>query len=362
MNILVIDAWLPTPERDSASLRMFHLLDLLREFGSVTFAADDLRARYSGLRAVEQLGVRVVHHSLAEHPAENSYDAIFLSRAPVAEKYLALAKQLAPRAKIIFDTTDLHYLRMFRGAQVLNNRMLLRRALEMKRTEFALMRAADLTLVVSAVEQAMLARDCPEARVQILSNILDVQPGARSFDERAGILFIGAFPHQPNADAMQWFCVDILPRVRATLGNVKITIVGSQPPEWLQAFHAENFIVAGHVPDLAPLLHQTRLTIAPLRYGAGVKGKVLQSMSYGVPVVATPIAAEGIPAQERRDILIANDAKAFADAMHELYGDETLWQTLAQNGTRIIQEHFSRDAARDALKKLFNELSFRAVR
>lgn len=358
MNILVIDAWLPTPDRDSASLRMFHLLELLREFGAVTFAADDLYARDSGLEAVEQLGVRVVKNSIAEHLAENFYDTIFLSRAPVAEKYLPLVKQYAPRAKIIFDTTDLHYVRMFRGAQVMNNKMLLRRALEMKRTELELMRAADVTLVVSAAEQEMLARECPTARVQILSNILDVQPPAQLFAERDGILFIGAFPHRPNEDAMQFFCADILPRVRARLGNVKITIVGSQPPEWLQKLHAENFIVAGHVPNIAPPLHQTRLTVAPLRYGAGVKGKVLQSMSYGVPVVATPIAAEGIPAQHRRAILIANDAEAFADAVRELYGDEALWHTLAQNGARVVQEHFSRDAARNVLTNLFSDLSF----
>jgi glycosyltransferase involved in cell wall biosynthesis len=218
------------------------------------------------------------------------------------------------------------------------------------------MRKADMTLVVSAAEQEILARDCPEARVRIVSNIHDVHCSTRTIAERHGIVFVGAFPHHPNVDAMQFFCKDILPSVRQRLGDTKITIVGSQPPQWLQNMNSEHFVVAHRIPDLAPLLNECRVSMAPLRYGSGVKGKVLLSMGYGVPVVGTSIAAEGIPAMTGREILIADNAVSFADALNEVYRDEMLWNKLAQNGKKVVENYFSRDVARSALTRLFREL------
>lgn len=360
MKILVVDAWLPTPDRDSASLRMFALLQVLREFGEVTFAADDFAARRSGLEQVLGLGVRViappigVEDELRAHGI--GYEVVFLSRVQVAEKYFAAARELAPRAKLIFDTTDLAYVRGFRGAKALGNVSLLRRALALKKTELALVRAAEMTLVVSAVEQATLGTDCPEAQVRVVSNIQEVVPSAVPYGEREGILFVGTFSHLPNTDGMQWFCDVALPRVREQLGGVKVTVVGSHPPDRLKALDAADFVVAQHVSDLAPLLDRCRVMIAPLRFGAGVKGKVLLGMGYGVPVVGTTMAAEGIPVTQGRDMLIADEGGVFADAVVKAYTDETLWNTLARNGARVVEENFSRAVARAALEKIFREL------
>lgn len=362
MNVLVIDAWLPTPDRDSASLRMFRLLGLLTEFGTVTLAADDFDARASGLGGVQGLGVRVVTPPLTAQieleQCGGEYDVIFLSRVEVADKYLTIAREYAPQAKIVFDTTDLAFVRAFRGAKVLGNRNLVRRAVELKRLELDLIRAADVTLVVSTAEQAMLAQECPGAGVRVVSNIHEVSPSERAFTQRSGILFVGAFPHHPNADGMRWFCDEILPRVRERLGDIHVTVVGSEPPQWLRARQDEHFQVAGHVRNLAPLWEECRASVAPLRYGAGVKGKVLSSMGHGVPVVGTTIAAEGMPAQDRREMMIADDAAGFADALCEVYGDERVWKTLAQNGITLVREKFSREVAHKALRELFVELGF----
>ena len=344
MKLLVVDAWLPTPNIDSASQRMCNLLGLLREFGEVTFAADDFAARPSGWKAIQGLDVRVETPpvSVREHLEQfaNSYDAIFLSRVTVAGAHLATARQCAPQARIVFDTTDLAYMRGFRGAKVTGNRNLLLQAVESKATELA----ADMTLVVSAAEQKMLGRDCPEARVRIVSNIHEVYPSTRPFQDRGGIVFIGAFSHHPNVDAMEFFCKDILPDVREQLGDVKITIAGGQPPQWLQDMRNEQFVVAGWVLDIGTLLSECRVLMAPVRYGAGVKGKVLLSMGYGVPVVGMSIAGEGIPARTRREIMIADDAVSFADALGEAYRDELLWNTLvlARRGESCAHRFVSR--------------------
>ena len=145
-------------------------------------------------------------------------------------------------------------------------------------------------------------------------------------------------------------------RLRERLGDAKITIAGSQPPRWLPDVQREQFVVAGWVPDIATLLSECRVSMAPLRYGVGVKGKVLLRMADGVPVVGTPIAAEGIPARTRREIMIADDAVSFADALGEAYRDELLWNTLAQEGKDVVAKHFSRDVARTALAGLFRDL------
>lgn len=360
MKILVVDAWLPTPDRDSASLRMVNLLRILCEFGEVTFAADDFAARRSGLDKVQSLGVSVV---VPPEPAQGhlercgqAYQVIFLSREPVAEKYVTRARKTAPKARLVFDTTDLHYVRAFRGAKVTGKLNLLRQAMETKQAELAVMRQADATLVVSTVERDILENDCPEARVHIVSNIHEVSGAGRPFAQRAGIVFVGAFAHHPNQDAVEFFCRDILPRVRETLANAPITIIGRQPPNWLRAMNGEHFHVMEHVRDLAPILDACRLTIAPLRYGAGVKGKVLTSMSYGVPVTATSVAAEGIPVVNWRDMLIADEPGSFAGAVDELYRDEKLWNTISENGRAIVARYFSPEVAREALAELFEQL------
>jgi glycosyltransferase involved in cell wall biosynthesis len=272
-----------------------------------------------------------------------------------------MVRSSAPHTCIIFDTTDLHYLRAFRGAKVTGNLNLLRQALELQRAELAAVRRADATLVVSSVEQEILARECPGARVSIVSNIHPIQGSAGSFGAREGIVFIGAFPHHPNQDAMRYFMAEIYPLVKARHPSVPITIIGSEPPAWLVAAASDTVTVTGHVADLDAYLNRCRLTIAPLRYGAGVKGKVLTSMSYGVPVVASSIAIEGIPAQDRREVLIADEPVGFSNALHELYTDAALWSALSMNGLEMVRENFSAAAARDALAQLFLALRQRRV-
>jgi glycosyltransferase involved in cell wall biosynthesis len=272
---------------------------------------------------------------------------------------MSVVKAYAPRARVIFDTTDLHHVRAFRAAKLTGNARALRSAVETKRDELAMARASDVTLVVSPLEQQALQRECSGARVHVVSNIHAAHGSAAGFAERRGIVFVGAFAHHPNADAMQYFFDEIYPLLRSQL-DAPITVIGSQPPAWLRAKTDSHVIVTGHVRDLASYLNRCRLTIAPLRYGAGVKGKVLESMSYGVPVVGTSIAAEGIPAHDRREMLIADAPARFCDAVIELYSNQPLWNQLSANGLALIQNYYSASSARIALVRVFEELSLAA--
>ena len=155
---------------------------------------------------------------------------------------------------------------------------------------------------------------------------------------------------------MVHFVQDILPRVRAAIPGLKFYVIGSRPPASVISLASDDVIVLGHVPDVRPYFEACRLSVAPLRYGAGVKGKVNQSLSFGVPVVATPVAVEAMYLVHGEDVLVAEDPEAFAKAMIRAYTDSALWNRLSRNGLSNIERHFSPEVARQALEGLLTDL------
>jgi glycosyltransferase involved in cell wall biosynthesis len=151
---------------------------------------------------------------------------------------------------------------------------------------------------------------------------------------------------------MLWYARDVLPHMRRSLPGVATYVIGGDVPAAVKSLAADDFLVLGHVPDIAPYFAGCRVSIAPLRYGAGVKGKVNLAMSHGLPVVATSVAIEGMHLTAGEDVLVADDPRAFADAVPRVYDDESLWQQLSTGGRRNIERHFSRDVARAALRGL----------
>jgi O-antigen biosynthesis protein len=358
-RVLVIDACMITPDQDSGSLRMFEMLGVMAKLDcKVTFLADNLEYREPYVSQIQALGVEVIYHPvhsnvtrfLERHASE--YEVIMLSRATVAVKHIDTVKNAAPRARVIFDTVDLHFLRQEREAELANDAIARAAAARMKRTELEIMSKADVTLVVSPVEEKLLDEIAPDVRVSIVSNIHVPMPGAKAFSERSGAIFIGGFRHPPNLDAITWYVENVLPILRAKNANIITTVIGSNAPPSLQKFAADDFVIAGFVPDVTPYYDAARLSISPLRYGAGVKGKVNISMQYGVPVVATSPSVEGMYLCDGADVLRADDAEAFADAMIRANTDEALWNTLRMNGLQNIETHFSRITARRALSPL----------
>jgi glycosyltransferase involved in cell wall biosynthesis len=217
-----------------------------------------------------------------------------------------------------------------------------------------------VTIVVSPVERELLAGLAPESRVLLLSNIHEPLPGGKPFAQRHGLVFIGGFQHPPNTDAVLWYAREVLPYVRRSLPGVVTYIVGSKVPATIRALAADDLVVTGYVPDVAPFFTGCRISIAPLRYGAGVKGKVNLAQSYGLPVVATSPAVEGMHLVPDEDVLVADDAEGFAASIARLYGDEALWTKLSRNGVANVERHFSRRVAARALDELFGIADARA--
>ena len=360
-QVLVIDALTPQPDRDSGSLRLVNLMRLLVEEGAhVVFVPANRSADGDYTRALQALGVECWHAPsmprlpawLREHGPR--FDVAMVSRHYIAAECLPLLRKYAPQAKLLFDTVDLHYLRERRQAELSGDAAALRAAERTRTQELALIRNADATLVVSEAERALLATDAPGADVRVLSNLHRDAPQGPPWSQRDGVLFVGGFRHPPNVDAVLWFVREVFPRIRAALPRIEFHCVGGDVPEAIARLAGIDGVrIHGHVPDLQPLLDAARVSVAPLRYGAGVKGKVNQAMAHGLPVVATSPAVEGMHLRDGEDVLVADDAEAFADAVVRLHGNEALWTRLAANGRANVAAHFSLDAARATVRDVF---------
>ncbi len=357
-HILVIDHRMLTPDQDSGSLRMFNLFRVLQSMGHrVTFLPDNLYAEEPYTAQLQQMGIEVIHSpyysSVSDYLNQFGYkfDVVLLSRLFVMAKNISAVRKNCPKAKVLYDTVDLHFLREMREAELANDAKARKAAEETREHELSLMELADATIVVSPYEEGLLQADKPNLKLHTVSNIHEVHGTETGYKERADILFIGGFEHPPNADAVKWFVQEIFPIVQAKLADVKFHIIGSKPDKSVKALAEQNtsVIVHGFVEDVSDYFHNIRLTVAPLRYGAGVKGKVNQSLAYGVPCVATPIAAEGMDLNHNVDIYIAESPEAIAEGVIAVYSDQSQWELLSQGGLENIERVFSLNAAKKSL-------------
>jgi GT2 family glycosyltransferase len=355
-RVLFVDACMLTPDQDSGSGRTLAMLELMIRAGAkVTFVADNLEHRQPYVRGLQQRGVEVLYAPYVRSVAAligargREFDVVMLARHYVAAAHLATVRKLAPQAFVVFDTVDLHFLRAERLAALEGGTA----ARARREDELGLIRRADVTIVVSAVERDVLRELVPDARVLLLSNIHEPRAGGKPFEEREGLVFIGGFQHPPNTDGVLWYAREVLPLVRSRLPGVRTFIVGSKVPATIRALAAPDFVVTGYVPDVSSFFTGCRLSISPLRYGAGVKGKVNLAMSYGLPVVATSPSVEAMHLRPDEDVLVADDAESFAAAIERGYRDPVLWQKLSHNGVANIERHFSRAVAARALADLF---------
>lgn len=348
-----------TPDQDAGSVRMLNLLRILRDEGHhVTFIADNLDGNPKYAAMLTRMGVEVLYGRFAGSVRKvlrdrgPTLDAIVFCRHYIATQYVNSVRSLAPRAQIIFDTVDLHFVREEREAQLLGNAAMVRSAALTRAKELSVIEKSDVTIVVSSVEKTLLAKIKPAARIDIISLINTPISVATPLAERKGILFIGGFRHAPNVDAIQWYVSAVLPLVRQLLPDVVTTVVGSNMPDEIGALRQDGLQILGFVEGTDPLLRSARVSIAPLRYGAGIKGKINEAMNYGIPVVATQCAVEGMQLEDGRDVLVADDANDFAQAIVRLHTDSTLWGTLSAAGRANVHAHFSPDAARPAIRAL----------
>ncbi len=352
-RILVVDAATPTPDKDSGSVDTCNLMRIFQDLGfQVTFLPANCRhgGRYTedlqraGIQCIHEPWTPSVRHGIRRFAP--GADIVLLSRVGVAAPLLPLVRQCAPKAAIWFDTVDLHFLRENREAALRQSFWLARRANATRRRELDVVRNADMIILRSEYEVDVLRTLQPEARLLHVPIMRAIPgPGPTPWHKRKDIVFLGGYAHPPNIDAVRYFAAEVMPLLRKAGFPGRFVIAGSDLPAELAALAAPDIEARGFVPDLAPLFDACRLTVAPLRYGAGMKGKVISSLAHGVPCVATPVAVEGSALEHGRHLLVAATPEETAQAIMAVYHDQDLWLRLSAEGLRLCRDRYSMDAA-----------------
>jgi glycosyltransferase involved in cell wall biosynthesis len=277
------------------------------------------------------------------------YELVYLHRVSNAVAYAGLVRQWCPHAHLIYSVADLHHIRMARQAEVQALPQLMARARSVKQAELLAMRIVDAVITHSTAEATYLSALAPGARVHTVPWPVAVSPPGISFGKRSGLAFIGSVAHEPNPDAVLWLIEEIMPRVWQRDRSITCQIVGQDWSNLLTGKFDRRIRFVGHVPDLAAVLDQVRLTVAPLRFGAGLKGKVLDSLAAGVPCAMSEIAAEGIPIEEGFAELVGRDAAELAELICRLHGSKPFNAEMGSAARAVVAAQFNMERVKSAL-------------
>lgn len=364
-RILVTDYRLPRPDVSAGEKATFGLISDLCDLGlEVTFVATDNSDASPYRENIEALGVEVILRS-AQYASAGDYvraegarfGAFYFIRVDVAEALLPSARAVAPDARIIFHAPDLYFLREGRAAKLSGDPKDFASAAETEQREGAIMRAVDHVVLVSPAELPMVSQIVPLNKISVFPALYsEVARNPVGFAPRQHMFFLGGFGHTPNVDAVLWFVEAIWPAIHAALPEVEFHIIGAEAPAQIRELgKCPGVRVIGFVADLNAVLTQYRISVAPLRYGAGIKGKLGAALGAGVPSVSTSIGAEGMGIHDGLHALVRDEAAAFAQAATALYSDEALWSRIAANGQKLVEDNFGNAANQSAFFRVLEK-------
>ncbi|HEX8499710.1 MAG TPA: glycosyltransferase [Pyrinomonadaceae bacterium] len=341
-QVAVFDDRVPVPERDAGSTRMFHILRALSGWCHPVLVTTSKRVWPEHERRLWEEGVETA--SALELPRlmrARRFRAAVVSRPDVAEALLESIRRADPRVRVIFDTVDLHFVRHEREAAVTGDARAAREAARYRELEARLARRSDLVWFASSTDREAFERVAPGVASAVVPTVHPPRGRGLPFEERAHLFFVGSFAHRPNVDAVDFFAREVLPLVREQLPGVELFVAGDEAPPVLAGHAPAGVRLLGYVPDIAPLFSQSRIFVAPMRFGAGMKGKVGDALSHGLPVVTTAVGAEGMSLRDGEEALFADTAEDFAAAVVRLYRDGGLWRRLSSNAHAHAERHFS---------------------
>ncbi len=373
-SVLVCDAFLPFFDRAAGSQKVFNFLKILKELNyHVTFIARNDRYRDIYVPILEQMGVEVYAGdpeamrgagALLEGVPQVPYDTIFQRNFDIAivffwhlaEHYLTMIRKHSPNTRVVVDTQDFHFLRNLREAESKKSDELRRDTFDKRKFELAVYRQAERLWTVTEQDKQAIAGYVKNVPIDVMAHIPPQVDEIKSFDETRDLLFVGNFNHGPNIDAILWFCKEVMPKIAPELPDAKLIIAGNNPPPEVQSLASDRIIVTGYVPDLADLLRSARISVNPIIYGAGTKGKISEALAWGLPVVTTVVGAEGMGLTHGKDALIVDTPEEFAQATVELYADPELWSRLSAGGRERVEE-WSPAAVKAKMAAVFSEMS-----
>lgn len=364
--ILVVDHYVPTFDKDAGSKTTYQYLKMFLKKGYVVkFLGDNFLHEEPYTTILEQMGIEVLYGEAMSagiwdwlKKNGDEIDFAYLNRPHIATKYVDFIREHT-NMKVIYYGHDLHFLRLGREYKLTKDFAVKREADYWKSVELTMMHKADISYYPSYVEiDAIHEMDASIPAKAITAYVYDqfLDHIEEDFAKREGLLFVGGFAHPPNADAVLWFAEEIFPLIRRALPEANFYIVGSKVTEEIQALEkpGNGIVVKGFVTEeeLAELYSTCRMVVVPLRYGAGVKGKVVEAIYNGAPIVTTSTGAEGIPSGETV-LEIEDEAAAFAAKTISLYQDPERLAQMCRRTQEYIREYYSLDGAWNVIKDDF---------
>lgn len=358
LRILVIAPSLPRYDRNSGDLRLYTILQILAEIYEVYFYACKIEVddkQY--LDKLLFIGITVFddNMSIANVLHKYTYDVVFIEFYFIADYYLPRVRLIQPKCPIIIDSVDVHYIRKYSQSNITHNNEDIEDANITKDIETKIYNKADVVITVTDDDAKLLSMDCPKLKIRIIPNIHELNYCNNYMCDQS-LIFIGGFTHEPNVDAILFFHKQILPIIRKSIPGIQLKIVGSAPTEDIIALQGENIIVTGFVPSTSPYLHASKISIAPLRFGAGMKGKIGEAMAHGVPVVTTSVGAQGMGLTNRKNVIIADTPEEFAHSVVELMNDIELYNTVKQNAILHVSDRYTKNAVTENIKTIIYEV------
>lgn len=356
-KLLIIGLVWPEPTSSAAGTRMLQLINLFLEQGfQVTFAAAAAKSEFSfdlPSIGVSEQEIRLNDSSFDVLVGNLNPAVVMFDRFMTEEQYGWRVQQQCPDAVLVLDTEDLHLLRLARQEAFKKGREFVVGDLfsDQAKREIASILRCDLSLLISETEQQLLIQQfhlhpsliyyLPFLEEEISEDKISHW---RSFDERMDFIFIGNFLHEPNWNAVQVLKTTIWPLLRKALPKANLHIYGAYPSQKVLQLHnpKENFYIRGRAANARETISNYKILLAPLQFGAGVKGKLIDAMQSGTPSMTTTIGAEAISDAKNWNGFIEDDPAAFAEKAAELYQNRELWTNMRRNGIDIINQRYSK--------------------
>ena len=362
-HILIIGKVWPEPSSSAAGSRTLQLINLfLEQNWQVSFACAASESDYSF--DLKSLGISTLHIVLNDSSFDDLVKnmqphMVLFDRFTSEEQFGWRVAQNCPNALRILDTIDLHCLRLARQEAIKQNRdfSLLDLNSDFAKREIASIYRSDVSLMISDYEMDLLINHFKIDNSLLhyvpflLDPILKKDNQWPSFSEREHFLSIGNFLHEPNWDAVLFLKQFIWPLIRKQLPKAEIHIYGAYPSKKVFDLNnlKEGFLIKGRADSVERVMKKTKVCLAPLRFGAGIKGKLIDAMQFGVPSVTTDIGAEAMHGEYPWNGIIANQPHKFAEAAVELYTNEIKWQQAVENGAQILNNFFLKSNHSDLL-------------
>ncbi|MBO9585464.1 MAG: glycosyltransferase [Flavobacterium sp.] len=352
--VVIVDTKIPEYDKDSGSRRLTEIIKLLLKNNTGVFLLGDFKEyRFitDYVQYFKDLGAVVYEPAVDKNGrliTKNEFikqvlpfaNSAWLHRPEIFAKYYPLIKKNKSEVKVFFDMVDFHYLRFKRESELTGDLAVMKKADKILKLELENCKRADKIIVISDVEKETLKEFYnDDSKVISIGNIHQYLKNENpvSFEKRKDLLFIGGFDHKPNVDAVNYLSEEIMPLLWKSNPDISISIIGSNPPDSIVKLNSEKFRILGYVEDVSSYFLNSKIFVAPLRYGAGIKGKIGQSLEFGLPLVTTNIGAEGFDFKENRDVLIGNTSEEIVTNIINISHNKELWEKINTDSEKVIE-------------------------